>query len=221
MPEAARRCPRAVLPRSSLRSSAAPWLDERLDRRVDVVDAGGRVVARRPHQRREAVRVAAVDVDAGLKQQRDNRGVGVAGGVDHRAIARRRRAHWGRRRTSAAHRRSPPSRYRPRRRAGGRPSAPARLGSAPRSSSSATAAPRSSLGGVEQRRRAVDGARVGIGAAFEKKLDQPRACPPPPLWRARSCPRDPCASIAAPRSRSARACASQPSRAAANRSEAA
>ena len=40
--------------------------DERLDRGVDVVNAGGRIMARRPHQRCEAVGVTAVDVDAGL-----------------------------------------------------------------------------------------------------------------------------------------------------------
>ena len=41
-------------------------------------------MARRPHQRGEAMRIAAVDVDAGLKKQRDNRGVAVAPGVDDR-----------------------------------------------------------------------------------------------------------------------------------------
>ena len=44
-------------------------------------------MARRPHQRGEAVGVATVDVDAGFKQQRDDRRVGAAGGVDHRALA--------------------------------------------------------------------------------------------------------------------------------------
>src|ERR1700722_2933102 len=60
-------------------------LDERLDRGVDVVNASGRVIARRPHQRREAVGITAVDVDAGLQKQRDDRGVAVAGGVDDRS----------------------------------------------------------------------------------------------------------------------------------------
>ena len=62
-------------------------LDERLHRGVDVVDAGGRVIARRPHQRGEAVGVAAVDVDARGDQELDDRRVAVAGGVDDRALA--------------------------------------------------------------------------------------------------------------------------------------
>src|SRR6202020_1835315 len=62
-------------------------LDERLDRGVDVVNASGRVIARRPHQRREAVGITAVDVDAGSKQQRDNRGIAMASGVDDRSRA--------------------------------------------------------------------------------------------------------------------------------------
>src|SRR6516162_6518611 len=42
--------------------------DQELQRRIDVLDARGLVVARRPHKGCETVRVAAVDVDAGAKQ---------------------------------------------------------------------------------------------------------------------------------------------------------
>src|SRR3984957_16901001 len=62
-------------------------LDERLDRGVAVVNARGRAIARSPHQRREAVGITAVDVDAGSKQQRDNRGIAMASGVDDRSRA--------------------------------------------------------------------------------------------------------------------------------------
>src|ERR1700735_2905272 len=55
-------------------------LDERLDRGIDVVNASGRIIARRPHQRREVVGIAAVHVDSGLKKKRDNRGGAVARG---------------------------------------------------------------------------------------------------------------------------------------------
>src|SRR6516162_1108169 len=47
--------------------------DQELQRRIDVLDARGLVVARRPHERGEAMRVAAVDVDARVEQQGDDR----------------------------------------------------------------------------------------------------------------------------------------------------
>jgi len=62
-------------------------VDKRLDRRFDVITPRRRVVARRPHQRREAVIVAAVDANPRLKQQRYDRRVSAAGGVDDRALA--------------------------------------------------------------------------------------------------------------------------------------
>jgi hypothetical protein len=145
--------------------------NQRLDRRLDVVNARGRIVARGPHQCGEAVGVAAVDVDPGLDEQRDDRSVGVPRGVNHRALALvverigvgavfqepldavRRTIVGGRvkrAQTLAA------------RKVG--------IGATLEQQLDRRAAIR--FGGVEERRRAVDGPRVGVGAALEKQPDQ-------------------------------------------------
>ena len=70
-----------------LKVERGAMVDKRLDRRFDVIAPRRRVMARRPHQRREAVIVAVVDANPRLKQQRDDRRVSAAGGVDDRALA--------------------------------------------------------------------------------------------------------------------------------------
>src|SRR4051794_35847626 len=55
-------------------------LGQRFDRGVDVVDTSRRIVPRRPHQRREAVGVATIDVDASLEELNDDAGIAMARG---------------------------------------------------------------------------------------------------------------------------------------------